>query len=249
MKKKRESGYVQQIVSRLAYLFAAVWISLLACGDWAHAAIVTTSLYREDSDDFTWVFTWDGSPGPISFAPNDAPLTPPSTPPTGIWVPGGPAGGAISPVGGFVGNLDPTPPFRVGSNLGLSAKHAKGPHVGVDQDPGDPFTVVIPSADYAAVTHATFETIFGGGAPCPFCSVDHDPHLDQYTLKYQRTAPGATPVNFIWTGEHIVPEPGSIMLFGSGALSMMGYGWRRRKRSDLSRRKEMPKSKKVPGTR
>jgi hypothetical protein len=238
MTQARARGYVQRKVSRLAYVFAPMWICLLICADWASAAAVTTSLYREDSDDFTWVFTWDGTAGPISFAPTDTPLTPPSTPPTGIWIPGGPAGGAISPVGGFVANVDPIPPFRVGSNLGLSAQHAKGPHVGVDQDPGNPFTVVVPSADYAAVTAAQFQTIFGGGAPCPFCSVDHNPHVDQYTLKYQRTAPGPTPVNFIFTGQHVVPEPMSIMLFGSGVLGLMGYSCRRRKRSHVRHRED-----------
>ncbi|MCI0559455.1 MAG: PEP-CTERM sorting domain-containing protein [Nitrososphaera sp.] len=227
---------LRQIDKGTVYVFSCV-LSLLICADLAYAAIVTTSFYTDSKEKFVWSFTWDGTPGPISFSPTDAPppLSPPSTAPSGAWLPGGPAGGATSPVGGFVaGNPLAGDPVRAGSNLALSAQHAIGPHTGIDKDPGDSFTVVIGNADFAGVTGLPFKAIFGAPAPpCPDCSRKHTPHLDQYTLQYQRIAAGAgQPVNFIFSGQHIVPEPGSIVLFGSGALGMMGYGWRRRRKKN-----------------
>ena len=204
-------GHFLNRILRSFVLFVPMGVALLLAADSAHALIVTTDFYHDDDEDFVWVFTWDGTAGPLKFAP-------PAGSASGAWVPGGPVGGAMSPVGGFVGaNL-----LRQGTNLGLTARHAKGPHHGIDQDPGDPFTIVVSSGDYAAVTGAPFQTLFD--VNCPICSPHHDPHFDAYTLKYQRLIGGAgQPVNFIFSGTHVVPEPTSLILFGLGMLATAGY--------------------------
>jgi hypothetical protein len=109
-------------------------------------------------------------------------------------------------------------------------QHAKGPHLGEDQDPGDPFTELVGAGEFAAMTGAPFTTLFD--ANCPTCSPQHEPHYDVYTLKYQRLVAGAgQPVNFLFTGHHVIPEPASLMLFGIGALGLVGSSRGRRKAS------------------
>ena len=192
------------------------WVMLLSGTSTAQAALVVTNFYEEDLEHFDWLFAWDGTDGPLMFAP-------PAGSTNGIWVPGGPVGGANSPVGGFVGAT----PLKPGTNLGLTVQHAKGPHTGIDKDPGNPLTLVVVNGDYADVTGAPFSTIFNFN--CADCGRKHDPHFDTYSLKYQRFTAGANqPVNFFFSGRHVVPEPASLLLFGSGSLLLLGFGRRRR---------------------
>jgi hypothetical protein len=39
---------------------------------------------------------------------------------------------------------------------------------------------------------------------------------------------------FVKTGDPVVPEPSSIALLGMGGLALFGYGWRRKRKTELS---------------
>ncbi len=212
----------------------ALTLTLFLLSPEAAHALIIDSLYVETSSDFTWRFTWNGEAGPISFSidsvnpavPNSvfwgAPPTVPIPDPT---APGGvkeqTIAGAAGPVGGFINRVALQGGIvQAGSDLFLAVQHKQGPHVGIDIDPGTRAVFSVPNADFAAPAGPGFVQI--GGA----VDVAHTPHFDEYALSYRNVVGGGT--EFEFTGHHVVPEPTTLLLWGT---AMAGFGvirWRKR---------------------
>ena len=113
------------------------------------------------------------------------------------------------------GNVQP------GSDLPLAVQHKQGPHVGIDIDPGASLLSLVPNASFAAPAGPGFVQI-GGAA-----SVAHTPHFDAYSLSYRNVFGGGTES----TGHHVVPEPATLLLWGTTMAGLgLGARWRQRRR-------------------
>lgn len=200
----------------------ALTLTLFLLSPEATHALIIDSFFVESASDFTWRFTWNGVAGPITFSIDSVN---PAVPNSVFWGAPPQVGGAAGPAGGFInlvafqgGNVQP------GNDLSLAVQHKQGPHAGIDIDPGAPATFLVPNANFAAPAGPGFVQI--GGA----VAVAHTPHFDEYSLSYRNVFGGGT--EFEFTGHHVVPEPTTLLLWGT---TMAGLGlatrWRRRKQN------------------
>jgi hypothetical protein len=198
----------------------ALTLTLFLLSPEATHALIIDSFYVESASDFTWRFTWNGVAGPIAFSIDSVN---PAVPNAVFWGAPPQVGGAAGPAGGFI-NLAAFQRGQIlpGNDLSLAVQHKIGPHGGIDIDPGVPATFLVPNADFAAPAGPGFVQI--GGA----VAVAHAPHFDEYSLSYRNVFGGGT--EFEFTGHHVIPEPATLLLFGT---TMAGLGlarWRQRRR-------------------
>jgi hypothetical protein len=174
----------------------------------AYAVQFTTLSYEEGDFNFTWKFRWDGVgvSGSVSI---------PLDPATGAF------GAKWEPSFQFEG---PSLQFVAGRQFVRAFHDEKPPgpeHVN-DGPRGDDFSMTISLATLAEV-----------GIPTPIfenVAVEHPGmgHQDVYTLKYTGGPFKETDLEF--TGQHVVPEPATLLLFGTTAAGLgLASRWRRRR--------------------
>ena len=176
-------------------------------------------LFNSGCVEYSWLFKWDATPTKsfMTFFPRDP--SDPTTPVQKKWHSSVSFNDSLAP--GVLRDA-------IFDDLEIAGFHHEGPHLR-DVDPGHPFKFEVPEARSLAIA------IFPKRIGVPEVSEHiHDPlHFDSYLLAYTRDTKEG-PVTFKLTGVHRVPEPSTLLLFGVGALGIVGYCRRRWKRKSGS---------------
>jgi PEP-CTERM motif len=180
-----------------------------------HAAPINTLNYTESDTKFTWVFSWERVIQPAFTVPSIA---------HSKWDPMV----QVRPLNElhtqFLFNF--MAQHLVKGDLDDNAEKGtqfKGSFNTVSPQSGEPEFPNL-AVNQLPVTNA-LTPIFG--AP-----VGHAPHFDNYTLAYKSPAQDG-PVEFTFMGEHspsAIPEPATLLLFGTTAAGLGLARWRQRRR-------------------